>query len=1190
MSISNLTLPDDIAQKRRQQAAVATGAQMQAMRPQGSAQVAASAGTGKTYVLTRRFLRLLLEDRTLSPSEILAVTYTKAGATEMHNRLTEMLARWAVMDAKTLCKELSELLEKYPPEETLGHARGLFSAVLDDPVGIRVMTVHSFCQSLLAQFPLEAGVNAGFRILEGREAEALLQEKMAETYTELADHGPEDSPYWWAFSHLVTTLADASLQSEFKAYIENRRRFERLFENSGGLEGVLQTLAAGLEIERPTSPPGKAMAALHQEHLKEVEQYRAFLKELADALSADGGKLATEFAGNLYAYLGAREGQERENLYPILRDAFITGSGTQRSHITPKTLQDEHPALCEKVTGFFDFLKQKEEQQFKLMTYFKTASYLVLADAISQRYAAAKQTQGVLDFEDLIRLSKKLLTGGEGQAAWVRFKMDGRISHIMLDEAQDTDSDQWDIIRALIDDFFTGAGQHETTLPRTFFAVGDGKQAIYRFRGAERHVFEGMLTQVNQMAAPAGHKVKEVDLNTSFRSSDVILDFVDQVFSLPETRRAIDGQETPLKHAAYHLGAGGKIEIWPRTEKAKRGGNASEFTWQMPLPGSGEAAEASQREALFCQLARRIRALIDERPFLGTTGTFLLPSDIMVLCRSGEHASAFLAALAAEGVTASKTGDFALEKDPVIADVMALMRFLANPTDDLSLIHSLRSPLFGVSDTELETLRQRHRSTDKNTGGQTYFKTLCRLKEPHFMEKAALLKTLLAQVDLATPHQMLGHIFTLTEARGKLFKRYMGHTQGAAAEAISQALDRFADAALDYSGKEGTSLIGFIHWFDKGGLSVKLEAGANSDAVQVMTAHASKGLQAAVVVMPETGGDFYTQTSKEYKLWRVEPETKRDDMFLFGLRKGMQTQLQQDLMDAEKERVREDEMRLLYVALTRAQEHLIIAATEGRGDNSWYNIIRERAEAAAEENADWQEDDNGTLVYEQKNLFRDAPTHPPTYTTANTADNALPAWVLQTPEKEQRQSRELASQSEAEGGKAGALFDSDTQKRYRRGLLLHRLLEVLPGLPEEKRREKGATFLTYSGADLPEKTRADMLGAAIGVIDAHPELYAEGYRPEAALACRTPEGKSLKGRIDCLRVTQNSVYIIDYKTDARPPAAVPALYRKQLEAYARMAGGIWPGKEVRCGILWTAPAPPRLDWVEIQEPKKRNTD
>ena len=1177
MSIENLTLPRDVAQKRAAQASRATQAQMQAMRPAGSAQVAASAGTGKTHVLTRRFLRLLLEDKTLSPSEILAVTYTKAGATEMHNRLTEMLAAWATLPEGDLQIKLTNILEKTPTPETLRHARGLFTAVLDDPVGIRVMTVHSFCQSLLSQFPLEAGVNAGFRILEGREADALLQEKMAETYTDLADHGPEDSPYWWAFSHLVTTLADASLASEFKAYIDNRRRFERMFEDNGGLEGVLEVLAQALEIPQPETPPQEAFSALDAVHLEEMENQNSFLKSLADALQDDGGKMATGFAADLYTYLAASSPQEKQNLYPRLYQAFITNDGKQRSGITPKSVQVGHPALCEEVTHFCDLLLAKDQHRYKLMTYFKTASYLVLADAIRRRYADAKQAQGKLDFEDLIRLSKKLLAGDEGKAAWVRFKMDGRISHIMLDEAQDTDSDQWDIVRALIDDFFTGAGQHETTLPRTFFAVGDGKQAIYRFRGAERHVFEGMLPQVSHLARPSGHEVKQIDLNTSFRSSDVILDFVDLIFSLPENRRAIDGQEAPLKHEAFHLGAGGTIEIWPAAEKPEKSGEGKDYIWQMPVPTEQEEGEASPRQTLFARLAKRVRQMIQERPFLGTTGTFLKPSDIMVLCRSGVHATIFLDALAAEGVTASRTGDFALEDNPAVMDVMAVLRFLANPTDDLSLIHALRAPLFGLTDKELESLHQAH----TKGGKRSYFSTLCALKEPAFTEKAATLKSLLGFVDLASPHQIIGHIFTLTQCRGQLLWRYSGQTQGAAAEAIAQALDRFSDAALDYSHQEGTSLTGFIHWFDKGGLSVKMEAGANSEAVQVMTAHGSKGLQAAVVLMPETGGDFYGQSGREYKLWQVDKDTNRDNLFLFGLRKNMQTDLQEALMKAEKERVFEDEMRLLYVALTRAQEHLIIASTQPRGEDNWYTLIKERATEAAADSTDWQEDEDGVLCFKKSNLFTDAPTKPSVKMEISASADDVPTWALKTPEKEQRQSRELATEGSEEGSKAASLFDADKQKRYRRGLLLHRLLEVLPGVPAGQRREKGAAFLAYSGADLPRQARSEMLEAALAVIDAHPELFGEGYRAEASLACRTAEGQSLKGRIDCLRVTEKSVYIIDYKTDARPPEKPPAAYKKQLAAYAQVAQGIWPDREIKCAILWTAATPPRLDWVEI---------
>lgn len=1181
MSWQNYTLKSSVSAQRDARADKATLAQMDAMRPDGSVQVAASAGTGKTHVLTRRFLRLLLEDPRLQPSEILAVTYTKAGATEMRNRLTEMLAEWAVMPENNLAEKLSAILEKYPNPQTLRRARSLFTEVLDDPVGIRVMTVHSFCQSLLAQFPLEAGVNAGFRILEGREAEALLQEKVAETYTALADWTPDDSPYWWAFSYMVTNMADASLQSEFKAYIENRRRFERLFEedSGGGLEGVLATLADALEIDIPQSPPEQTLSALEQKHLEAIDAHKSFLKSLADALVEDKGVNAQKAAADIYAFLAASEDIEKKEALLSLRLVFETTAGEPRKKIIPAEVARNVPGLPDAAREFHDFWLTLDEERNKYLTYFKTASYLVMAYNIGQRYAEAKTTQGYLDFEDLIRYSKKLLTGGAGKAEWVRFKMDGRISHIMLDEAQDTDSDQWDIVRALIEEFYTGIGQHEEEgLKRTFFAVGDGKQAIYRFRGAERHVFEGMLPEVNALAKATEHEVRYVDLNTSFRSSDVILDFVDTVFSSPESRKAIDGKTEPLKHEAFHLGAGGRVEILPPEPRLERPKDKDDG-WKLPIPDRRADKDSGQkdspRKTLFTKLAARVRALVDEQPFLATEGRFLAPSDIMILCRTSAQIDMFLSTLAAEGVTASKTGDLALEDAPTVMDIMAVLRFLANPNDDLSLLHALRSPLFGLTDSQLEHLRSCH----EGGGAGTYFKTLCRLKEPDYVEKTNLLKELLNQVDLATPHQLVQAAMKLTEGRGRLLQRYTGATTGAAAEAISQAIDSFLDATLDYSGKEGTSLIGFLHWFDQGGLRVKIEGGVNKSAVQVMTAHASKGLQAPVVIIPEAASDFYSQSKKEYKLWRVDPVTNRDDLFLFGMKKEARTGLQESLMKAEEERVLEDEMRLLYVALTRAQEMLILAGTENSSSDSWYSKIKEQV---SEDSPGWQKLEDGTLLYEKPHLFEGVPKKPATQAQNEVLVEALPAWVAEAPAKEQKAQDVLATNTAQEESQASKLLEGESRQKFRRGLLVHRLLEALPGIEDDKtRREKGMNFLSYSGGDFSEAKQRELVESALQVIHAHPDLFADGYRPETTLAVRDDKGGRLKGRVDCLRVTDACVYIVDYKTDMNPPAGVPAAYKKQLKAYAQMASSIWPERQVRAGILWTTPTPPKLDWIEI---------
>ena len=1181
MSWQNYTLKPEAAAQRIQRAEQATQAQMMAMRPYGSVHVSASAGTGKTYVLTRRFLRLLLEDTTLRPSEILAVTYTKAGATEMHNRLTEILAKWAVASDSALQAELTHILEKSPSEHLCQHARCLFTAVLDDPVGIRVMTVHGFCQSLLAQFPLEAGISAGFKILEGREAEALLQEKTSETLAHVADWAPENTPYWWAFSHMVTHLADTILQKEFKDFIGNRRRYQKLFEHNGGLEGVLHNLADALGISSPipktaekTLPPHLFLENLKAQHIEELQSHQGVLTAFAEGLAQETGVIAQGDRENLRTFLSAARTPEKLRALPNLLDVFLTKKGEKKAKFVPAKLAKENPTLVDQVNDVYEVLARQLDVQNKYKTFFKTASYLAISHQISTRYTEAKNLRGYLDFEDLVRHTKALLEGEAGKAAWVRFKLDGRINHIMLDEAQDTDSDQWDIVRALIDDFFTGAGQHEAEqMNRTFFAVGDGKQAIYRFRGAERHVFENMLPTITDMATAGNHQVQFVDLNTSFRSSEVILSFVDHVFSSPQNRQAIDGQTTPLRHESFHVGAGGCVEIYP-LEPSRAINRDNTFGWHLPLPERGVREEATPRKTLFNKLAKRVHNMIETPPFLATEGRFLVASDIMVLCRSGLHIETFLEALAQQGVKSSKTGDLELAEAPAVGDLISVLRFLANPMDNLSLLHALRSPLFGLQEEELQLLYRQQ----KEASGKGYFQALLQATSPRLQEMAKKLKVLLNQVDLATPHQLLRCLISLTQGRGQLLWRYTGAVESAAAQTISQALDSFLDAALDYSGQEGASVIGFLHWFDRGGLSVKIEGGSNKEAVRVMTAHASKGLQAPVVIIPEAASGFYTTMSKDHKLWQVNTATHQDELFLFGASQHQSTELQNQLHKAEEKRVFDDEMRLLYVALTRAQEHLIIGGTEQRAkQHNWYMQINE---CMQEGEISWQKNDDGTRVFKKEHLFTDAPLQADVPTDLPPKKDSLPDWVQEMPPKEHRQTEGVASQNPQTENRAEHLLEGDVRQKFRRGLLLHRLLEVLPSLPDEAtRREQGMNFLTYSGQDFTRSRQEDILTDALNVLRHYPELYDEGYQPEATLAMQSDEAGQLKGRVDCLRVTPQFVYIIDYKTDITPPEKIPSPYRKQLDTYAIMAKSIWPDRKIKSGILWTSATPPRLDWV-----------
>lgn len=1160
--------PQQIIQERQRRSEAASLLQQKAVRPQHSVLVGASAGTGKTYVLTRRFLRVLLQDETCRPADILAVTFTKAAAAEMRNRVTKTLMNWATYPDAKLQKELIELLQTGDVSaEMMQRARSLFPMVLDDGSSLKILTIHSFCQSLLSQFPLEAELPPGFGVIEGRESDELIHQSIQQMYqtAPLQKEGGQ-----WAFEYLVSTAADTTMVELFKKFLNARRRFERLLRHKPLghlLDDLAMELGLGFTPDLVSSTPENITAEAQQYFIENLLQNRTTLKEMHDVM-AEGGKSDKDVALALDVFLAATTPQAQADALPYVRSSLLTQAGTPATRPFTKKLQEAHPSLYDAFLELQDAFVKEAEQANALKVYLKTAAFLTLTNGVLNHYKNLKAKQGSVDFEDLIYYAQRLLSEEAARGDWVRFKMDGRISHIMLDEAQDTDSDQWHILRSLVEEFFSGKGQYDGTLDRTFFAVGDIKQSIYRFRGAQPHVFGGMVDEVQQMAAPVGHEVVPVGLNTSFRSSDVVLDLVDAVFNGGKYRKAVDGEEGPLEHKAWRLGVGGRVELWPLYAKTKANRSTPKGPEDWKIPGlddeaADENAAQSPRDIMFADMAKRLRDLVDEKPFLGATGRHLEPSDILVLFRSKTSMQTFVNALAAEGLLATISGEIDLATEPAIGDLMAVIRFLANPSDTLSLVHAVRSPLFGLTDAQLEEWR-------KNTkDGRSYWASLMAMTEEPFAKTATLLKDLLNNIDAATPYQTLLTLLDQTEGRARLAACYTGSTKGAAADTLNMVIDGFLNAALDYARSHSPSLLGFISWFDKGALPLKLEASKSPGAIQLMTVHGSKGLEAGVVVLPEATKSFYgSNVSKEAFLWQTDA-LQNDSLMMCTVSGKPEAPLQASLKEAERQAIFDDEMRLLYVALTRACDYLIIAGYEDnpKPDETYYSII-----AAQTEHLNWQVDEatgrkviNAEAVAVKQEPYK--PATPP-------ADTPLPEWMFVKAEEVEAPKQFQVATDDGQQRKAADL-SANQENIYRKGLLVHRLLEVLPFLPADERTIKGQSFLNYSAADLPTETREKLLESALETIKTHGDLFDEHAQGEVALAAG-----NMGGRVDLLRVTENDVMVVDYKTNVNPPETIPSQYRKQLQAYAKAAAEIWPTKTVKCAILWVNDTPPRLHWLD----------
>jgi ATP-dependent helicase/nuclease subunit A len=892
----------------RQQAEIA---QALASDPAVSAWVGASAGSGKTKVLTDRVLRLLLE-QDQPPNRILCLTFTKAAAAEMATRLAKRLGEWAVAEEETLAQHIAALTGAVPDARRLRQARELFARVLELPGGMRISTIHAFCQSLLRAFPLEAGLTPQFGVVDEADAAALLAEAREAVLAAPGSHAqalvalaelvpPED------FTRLVAGL------------VRDRARLGATLRAAGGAPGLRGAIAAALG-------------------LADGEDERAVIADLCavpDAVARVAARLLnhkskrTREAGEaMRAWLALAPG-ERQARWVEWQAALLVQSG-ERAGLIKKALEHDE-VLCREA----DRLAEGMARLRACRLLAATCALLGLAQPVLEGYEARKRHRGLLDYDDLIARAEAVLR--DPGSAWVLFKLDGGLDHVLLDEAQDSNPTQWGIAAALTEEFFAGEGARPfagTTIesrlgsaaadpaplpprPRTVFAVGDVKQSIYGFQGADATGFATWRAHFGRACAALGGELREVQLNVSFRSTAPVLALVDAVFAEGEARAGVVGEGEPLCHRPDRVGQAGAVELWPMLEA---GEVEDPPPWEVPdePPRHAAGPEALLAEAL----AARIAAWLREGEPLPARGRSMRPGDILVLVRrrTGGFVPRLVRALKERGVPVGGPDRIALVEQIAVQDLLALADVLLLPEDDLQLAALLKSPLVGLSEDELFALAH------DRTGSLWEALRAHRgsAEQPRLATAAEWIARLMARADLITPHALFAEV--LGEHRGRA--RLLARLGPDAADPV----DEFLNAALAYERAHPPSLQGFVHWLRQGGAEVKREAESAVDAVRIMTVHGAKGLEAPVVILPDTVG---TGRDDRAVRWTA------DGLPLWAPRKEHHAPAYAALLEAEKRKRAEEEHRLLYVALTRAEDRLLVCGWQKkkRPAGCWYDLI-----------------------------------------------------------------------------------------------------------------------------------------------------------------------------------------------------------------------------------------------------------
>jgi ATP-dependent helicase/nuclease subunit A len=1141
--------------------------QLLAAGPEDNVWLSASAGTGKTQVLSARVLRLLLRED-VTPGQILCLTFTKAGAAEMANRINAVLARWVRLDAGTLGKELRYLGADIDPA-TQERARSLFASVLDCPGGgLRIDTIHAFAQFLIGNFPEEAGLAPGTRVMDDRSRELLSREVLSDLVEEA--EATNDVRVLDGITLFTIRKDPEALHKWLMRAAEAQDMWE-------GPTGWQSPMAA--RVRQTLGMPADADEAWAAEPLDPDIFPDSELLAILDALRQWGKPSGDKAIKGIERWLNLAS-HERAAALDCLVGGVVNAELLPNGNLRHAVKFNPDLVTLQGTVG--ESLGKFEERRSLLACAEIVTSALEIGRAFAVRWEARKAREGLLDFGDLIRKAAALL--GKSEAAdWIRYKLDRHFDHILIDEAQDTNRSQWDIVEALIDDFFAGEGARGDKL-RTIFTVGDYKQAIFGFQGTSPENFARAKDRVSARIFAARDGIRasrtnrrepgwqDLDLGQSFRTANIVLDFVNRMIDL--LGFAAFGLDRP---PAAHVGAErpGLVTLWPPVvpEKAARVDEDDSDDGEDSDAGDGGDSSgwlAKHDTVLAQNIADQVHRWLTDDPFVLEKGTrrHAGPGDIMVLVRQRkELAAQIVAKLHANGVPVAGVDRLRLGAPLAVKDVLAALRFAAQPQDDLSLANLLASPLVGW--TQDDILAHVPRAPK-----QRLWDHLRREDAPPLvLATAERLRDLLRRADYQTPQALIAWLLTGPwQGRARLVERL-------GAEA-NDPLDELLNAAFAYEAEHWPSLAGFITWFDAGTGDLKRDSDSASGQVRVMTVHGSKGLQAPIVILADATGapGEARDLALEDDPLGLDLERARE-VPLPPLNKDQRVGPVAAAAEAANAAALQEHWRLLYVALTRAEEALFIGGSLNKKeakkgvphDDSWY--ARLAPLFAGEEITD-------PIWHWRKEWGHRADPLVPDDSAALVADTPpeLPQWMLTPIGAEPRPPRPLAPS--AAGEEAGAeppLPPEAARHAARRGSLIHKLLERLPDVPAAEREVAAQRWLERQAGDLAEDLRAEMLAAALGVID-HPgfaAIFSGAALAEVPLAA-TVDGLVVAGTADRLLIEEGRITVVDFKTTRRPPAdpaAIPVATLRQMAAYVAALEAIYPGRDVRAGLLYThAPA------------------
>jgi len=1024
--------------------------QQKAADPSQSIWLRASAGTGKTKVLTDRLLRLLLKG-TL-PSKILCLTFTNAAANEMHERIYQKISSWAVVGDAELKSELRALGYTNLTSDDIKSAKNLLQGYLHKEESLNIHTIHSFCQKVLQKFPIEAGISPNFKIIDEINRPQII--------SHVKHFLIKDEKFLKEASLILTQMHESKLNELFAEIMGSQIKFKNFFAECTTLVKYQDHLKRTLDIT----------------HTNEEEIIEGICKKASEIL---GSRM--EFEG--------------------LKKMCLTQDGSKKKRLSfQKKDKDTLFAIQDIVFQGLDQIKS-------LKIFHASSSFYSLAKMLIEGYDEYKRQRGVLDYDDLIYYTQNLFLNSEFKD-WILYKLDGGIEHILVDEAQDTNLHQWYLIIALISDFIAGDTGDERE--KSIFVVGDEKQSIYSFQGARYEYFAEVKQKIIQALSRAKKKNQMLNLKTSYRSSDIILETVNKIFryvrSIDKELFDIDNFELDCHNQAY----GGEVELWDTYLSDMQ----EELFWPV---FSEEQEKCDPKNRLAKDIAKYIDELVKSQKVLFSTGKRICFSDFMILLRQrGELAQEIVSELKKLQIPVSGLDKMLLMDDLSVQDLLAAAKFTLFPDDELNLACLLRSPLFGLSEEEL------HKVTYGRKG-----KLHLHLESsyPKIQEKLDKIISLARNTNIADFFHILVYGYNNLE-------NFITHNGYGAADSIGHLIG----LAVKFEQEISSSLQEFISWCGSYEIEISKDL-TSQNVVRIMTVHGAKGLQSPIVILPDTTS--VPRTDHKF-FW------DQNDYPFFAINSSIHNAFYKDLKQTSTDLAYKEYLRLLYVATTRAQEQLLVCgySTNSKTDlEAWHSII-----FGAISN-DMESLGEGKFICKSDKPLPDTIIPIPKTT-------ALPLINLVT-------DKEYVVEKAGVNSEINSPLESSNALVY--GELVHKILE------DALQSGNIALLNSHNLFDLLPESYAKKMRNNLIQLQEDPEfseLLKSKLKVEIVIASSMDYNF---GRIDLLVIKEDKVIIVDYKTDVKVPDSpdlIPIKYQEQLRNYKRMVQDIYPEKMVEAKLLW----------------------